>query len=88
MILLHEWKFQKAVDRNWQWVREPAQPSGKRQTSTRTFRTLLEAVNDAVLHGYLPPGHATPRKQKPQKPSGPSGSGWDALHVSCAKSPT
>src|SRR5687768_13962121 len=68
MTVLHEWKFQKAVDKNWQWVREPSDPSGKRETSTRTFRTLLEAINDAVLHGYLPPAHGARRPQKPQKP--------------------
>jgi hypothetical protein len=81
MTPLYEWTFRKAVDGKWQWVRQSSDPKCEGQTSARTFRTLLEAINDAVLHGYLPPAPAARRTPTPEKLSRRPESSWDALRV-------
>jgi hypothetical protein len=47
------WTFSQTPTQEWEWV--CMDPEGNvAARSTRTFKTLMECVQDATKHGYLP----------------------------------
>jgi hypothetical protein len=61
---LGNWVFLNTSGR-WEWRRLDPNGSADLARSAGVFSSLMECMNDARKHGYLPPGYnepATPRR--------------------------